>query len=207
MTFDTPKSKTDTAVQSLLGRCCGYGKNENIFIYCDEEEVKSYRDWVESGWVKFSSLTGKNISGDNEMVRKRCPEIENRIIDIDQNLIEYIESGNMTTERKKEVLNRIIDEQISRISDKLDEYISFTNVDPDKKTTTYTKNWTEPIKSGQFFGDSKTEYDPNRPYSIAMKYNIKTKQILLMVSKFIKRDAIATEKSIYTEKTSKELFL
>ena len=36
-----------TTVQSLLGRCCGYGKyNHNVLIYCDYEKAEYHYDWV-----------------------------------------------------------------------------------------------------------------------------------------------------------------
>ena len=45
MVHDTSESKVDTAVQSLLGRCCGYNKNKDILIYCDKISAEKYKNW------------------------------------------------------------------------------------------------------------------------------------------------------------------
>jgi hypothetical protein len=50
MIHDTSVSNSDTTVQSLLGRCCGYNKNKDILIYCDKLSATKYRDWVSSGF-------------------------------------------------------------------------------------------------------------------------------------------------------------
>lgn len=50
MMHDTANSNVDTTVQSLLGRCCGYGKNTNIEIYCDRESAEKYKKWVDSDY-------------------------------------------------------------------------------------------------------------------------------------------------------------
>lgn len=50
--WDTSDSNTDTAVQGLLGRCCGYDKkNHNVTIFCDVEQARNYAKIVESNFT------------------------------------------------------------------------------------------------------------------------------------------------------------
>lgn len=61
--WDSPESNTDTAVQGLLGRCCGYNKaSHNVIIFCDGVQARNYQDVVESGFraaneVKTNTIT------------------------------------------------------------------------------------------------------------------------------------------------------
>jgi hypothetical protein len=70
MVWDTPSSKSDTVAQSLMGRCCGYGKPTDIQIYCDVKSAKQYRDWVENEFEDFlgnaKNVTTKGSISSNE---------------------------------------------------------------------------------------------------------------------------------------------
>lgn len=62
MVHDTSISNVDTTVQSLLGRCCGYGKNKNIDIYCDRVSAEKYKKWVENEFkLDFVPDKSKNV--------------------------------------------------------------------------------------------------------------------------------------------------
>lgn len=39
-------SNVDRVVQGLVGRCCGYKKNENVIVVSDIHRVESYLNWV-----------------------------------------------------------------------------------------------------------------------------------------------------------------
>lgn len=46
--WDRLSGKDDTNLQSLLGRACGYGKNERTVVYCSKQTVDNYlRFWKE----------------------------------------------------------------------------------------------------------------------------------------------------------------
>jgi hypothetical protein len=47
---DQRNQSTDTVVQGLVGRCCGYGKEkDNVFIITNKKEVENYEHWVRTG--------------------------------------------------------------------------------------------------------------------------------------------------------------
>jgi hypothetical protein len=84
MTHDTFKSKTDTTVQSFLGRCCGYNKNQDVEIYCDLESAKEYKKWVESGLnPQYVPTKARNIVArvGNDYIVKKVDISSNKIID------------------------------------------------------------------------------------------------------------------------------
>lgn len=66
MVHDTYSSKVDTTAQSLLGRCCGYNKNDSVLVYCDENSARDYSDWVESGFtIKETPVNSKNVTSNS----------------------------------------------------------------------------------------------------------------------------------------------
>lgn len=61
--WETPFSNTDTAVQGLLGRCCGYGKRDHgVTIFCDIKQAKNYLDIVKSNFTEIKDGKTTNIS-------------------------------------------------------------------------------------------------------------------------------------------------
>jgi hypothetical protein len=66
MVHDTYDSKTDTVVQSLLGRLCGY-KSHNVDIFCDKDSADAYRVWVlENFTPAFIPTSAKNVKKPKE---------------------------------------------------------------------------------------------------------------------------------------------
>lgn len=57
MVHDCPHNKnTNTTVQSLIGRCCGYHKKKhNVKIYCDYEKAHQHYEWIKSNY-KISKI-------------------------------------------------------------------------------------------------------------------------------------------------------
>lgn len=60
-------TKCDVVIQSFVGRCGGYGKNNYIKIFCNISHVKKYVNFINS---KFSlsdvPTSGKNITGNKK---------------------------------------------------------------------------------------------------------------------------------------------
>lgn len=47
MVWDSPESNTDTAVQALVGRCCGYGKEKDgVLIGADIDQIQNYANYL-----------------------------------------------------------------------------------------------------------------------------------------------------------------
>lgn len=61
MVHDTYRSKSDTTVQSFLGRCCGYNKNQDIDIFCDLESARGYYKWTKNGFSKLQTPKSRNV--------------------------------------------------------------------------------------------------------------------------------------------------
>jgi hypothetical protein len=56
------KPSCDVVVQSLLGRCGGYGKNTNVIIYSHLDPIKEYVSFAKSQF-KILPSSGKNLTG------------------------------------------------------------------------------------------------------------------------------------------------
>ena len=133
MTHDTMISKSDTTVQSLLGRCCGYNKNKDIDIYCDLNSATEYVDWVDSGYKldKTPNVTGININGE-----KNIRDNTTFYFDI------YPEDFDLSS---SEFINKYKEE----IGDVKGRRVSFLNADSEgvKKRQWYSKHAVSDIKN------------------------------------------------------------
>lgn len=73
--IDLPSASENVTslVQGLVGRCCGYGKNEDLLVFTDETCVKAYADWVSGvdpeALVKASSRATIHKSGEVHTLR------------------------------------------------------------------------------------------------------------------------------------------
>jgi hypothetical protein len=75
LVHDYPHNEsTNTTVQSLLGRCCGYNKeNDDVLIYCDVTQAFNHFWWVDSGLDKTRVPTRtKYIYGPSRKLKQSC---------------------------------------------------------------------------------------------------------------------------------------
>lgn len=75
MVHDTPSSTyTHTAVQSLIGRCCGYGKeSHHTNIYCDYKKIIQHSEWIKHNYdIKHVPCDAKYISKRDKYVKDIC---------------------------------------------------------------------------------------------------------------------------------------
>lgn len=63
-----------TVVQSLIGRCCGYGKMENgTLIYCDYEKAYQHYQWIKSGYrTKKIPMSTRYINRSQAATKEIC---------------------------------------------------------------------------------------------------------------------------------------
>lgn len=73
--WDTLKSNTDTCVQGLLGRCCGYNKETHkVKIFTDLEKAKEYNIIVKDNFnTKNKSFTTNTISSTKDITEYTIP--------------------------------------------------------------------------------------------------------------------------------------
>lgn len=171
MMHDTSESKVDTAVQSLLGRCCGYNKNNDILIYCDRISVEKYKNWVISGYdINSIPDKSKNILGksklhiqtlreplefdvsNNQFILKSLSEKARRGTRIDRN-IEILKS------LKSDVINDLLKYEKYTIGTIFSVDVNKHNkwVTGGEKYTSYQKQYLDVISSKGFMGDYKPE--------------------------------------------------
>ena len=72
LVHDDPSNMyTHTTIQSLVGRCCGYGKKSNFtLIYCDVAKAFQHYKWIKHGYNK------KHIPTDSKYISKRSKKIK-----------------------------------------------------------------------------------------------------------------------------------
>jgi len=108
MVHDTYDSKSDTTVQSLLGRCCGYNKNRDILIYCDLESAEAYRDWVESDFHRNHVPTSaKNIKKGSKSEVKKVSEFRIELDDTNSSIITHINEFSLCKNRETRLLLKL----------------------------------------------------------------------------------------------------
>lgn len=214
MIHDTSESKVDTTVQSLLGRCCGYGKNNDILIYCDKISADKYKKWVESSYsLEMIPDKSKNINGSSRlMISSFRDPIEFDVSDND-----FI--NNMMPKRKRindriDILKSLNNSIIQDIIDKCDYTIgSIFNVDITKHNnwinggdqyTSYQKQYLDVLNGGGFMGDYKPDdssedkiNDEIGKIVFSAAYEIQNKKLLVSFGKIVKSSISSSDKSMY----------
>jgi hypothetical protein len=100
--------KCDVVVQSLLGRCCGYGKNTDILICCDYRSVEKYCKFVEANYDTNVPDTGKNLTG-----RKEHPTTNKELFTTDRTAEQIIDMEDIDIEDDQYL--EVTDEDIGQI--------------------------------------------------------------------------------------------
>lgn len=61
--FETKEARTDTTVQGLVGRCCGYNKEKHhVEIFCNIKNINEYINWINNHYdVEYIPHKSKNI--------------------------------------------------------------------------------------------------------------------------------------------------
>jgi hypothetical protein len=211
MVHDTSISNVDTTVQSLLGRCCGYGKNQDIEIYCDKFSAEKYKKWIESGYdLKLVPDKSKNIlsggkkNSNNEFLPKihtlhdpiefKSNDTIDRLMTTRKSKIDKI---NILKSLNNETINKILD---SGSFDKEYTIGSIFNVDKKKKNTSYKKQYSDVLNNKIFMGDYKPNKNDEGKIVFSAAYEKNDKTILVSFGKVIKPSGVLTsEKSMYHE--------
>lgn len=198
MVHDTLKSNTDTTVQSLLGRCCGYGKNKNIEIYCDKLSAEMFKDWVESNFSLDKIPTkAKNVKGGTNISINKISSpilfnLENSL------LIDKINKKSKSRLDKIEILKSLNNDFInSKLVDF--EIGSIFRVSKYKKNTSYKKQFLDVITHGMFMGDYKPSDDDLGKIIFSGSFDIDDNKLIIMIGQVIKNEIISSEKSMYHE--------
>ena len=218
MVHDTATSATDTTVQSLLGRCCGYGKNKDIEIYCDMESAKDYDAWVSSGFsMQRIPAKSKNISGSNSMqVVKLMEPIEStcdisKFADPTTGRIAKAKRGQKHS-RNLEILRSLGIDPIDRILRSDDPIISIINVSQDSDSNWGSQKWLrdQDLNSSKIFsgykgkdGQGISEEDEGKMV-LSAAYDFDRKKILIMIGQIAKSNVSSTEKTMYREKETED---
>ena len=217
MVHDTSESKVDTTAQSLLGRCCGYFKNDEIEICCDYDAAKKYRDWVDSGFsLNKVPDKSKNIKGQNGLhIKCFSPPIE-----FDVSLNTFIHNSLSSRAAKgqaslrninilKSLNNSIINDIINNGTlDK--EYTIGTifkvdiNKHNDWKTggksyTSYQKQYLDVLTNNIFMGDYKPDETELGKIIFSGAYEVQNKRLLVSFGRVEMSSVSADEKSMYHE--------
>jgi len=203
MVHDTAESKTDTTVQSLLGRCCGYGKNKDIQIYCDYKAAVDYRDWVASDFSKdFTPSKAKNILGGKNNLATTT-YIDSIIFDIKNNLpvLDIVAKGRRNRKEKEELLLLFNNETInSIIKGKIPfEIATLQTVSSKTKESNYLKNYANPKQTKKYFGDWHVKEDDLGKIVIAIFYEEDLKELMVQFGQVIRNNVEITvnPKTIY----------
>lgn len=70
---DSENSFTHTTAQSLLGRCCGYGKkNHSTLIYCDFDKAVQHYEWIINNYRKKYIPNDSKYIGKNGLTKNIC---------------------------------------------------------------------------------------------------------------------------------------
>jgi hypothetical protein len=214
MTHDTSDSNVDTTVQSLLGRCCGYGKNKDIEIFCDKISAEKYKNWVESEYdLDLVPDKSKNVIS-NGIGRNYVQTIYDPIeFDISDILSKMIMDKRKSKENKIKILESLNNDLINSILNngilRKDYTIgSIFTVDKNKTNTSYKKQYIDVINNKIFLGDFKTDSkgrDPKLGASddevgkivFSAAYEINDKKLLVSFGKITKPIVQTNDKSMY----------
>lgn len=211
MIHDTSESKVDTTVQSLLGRCCGYNKNKDILIYCDEISAKKYMDWVVSGYdMKLIPNKSKNILGSSNISIKpfRKPiefdVINNSFInELMSKRKTKIDRINILKSLNNDIINDIINNGVldkdftigSIFSVYMKKHNDWEN--GGKKYTSYQKQYIDVLKSDGFMGDYKPEENEVDKIVFSAAYDNTNKKLLVSFGKVGILNVSSSESSMY----------
>ena len=214
MVHDTSDSKVDTTVQSLLGRCCGYGKNQEIVIYCDKESAFKYKLWVESGYDLESIpdkskniLSNKRGKSNIRIETFRSPiefDVSNNSLVLDKIKIVNGRAINKTRNEKIDILRSLNSKEINSIIDFGILDVNYTigsifTTDINKDNTSYKKQYLSVLNSGIFMGDYKPKDGEEGKIVFSAAYDIHNKKILVSFGQVVKPSIIASENSMYHE--------
>lgn len=203
MVHDTATSNVDTTVQSLLGRCCGYGKNQDIDIYCDRFSAEKYKNWIESGY-HLDSVPDKSK---NVLAKGKSKYSLNKIKILKYDLKSDFEKNykkNNTKSAKKIILESYIDEK---------EYLSnhyYIGSFYDKSSKTITPLYDSKngyLCDNDMYGNLDNEFDtdlekgidPVGKYVITTLIDKKSNKIEFSIGEITHQVASTSEKSMYHE--------
>lgn len=215
MVHDTSESKVDTAVQSLLGRCCGYNKNKDILIYCDKISAEKYKNWVITGYdMDAIPDKSKNILGNSSTsIRSFRNPIE---FDVSDNKFIIDSMSNrakrgMALQRNVDILKSLNSKEINDILSKGVIGVDYTigtifSVDIDrhkswlnggKMYTSYQKQYLDVINNNIFMGDYKEKESEVGKIVFSAAYEVKQKKLLVSFGLVVKNSVSSSEKSMY----------
>lgn len=201
MVHDTAASNVDTTVQSLLGRCCGYGKNQDIDIYCDRFSAKKYKEWIESGY-HLDSVPDKSK---NVFAKGKSKYSLNKIKILKYDLKSDFEyKKNNKKSAKKIILESYIDEK---------EYLSnhyYIGTFYDKSSKTITSLYDSRngyLCENDMYGNLDNEFDtdlekgidPVGKYVITTLFDKVSNKIEFSIGEITHQVASTSEKSMYHE--------
>jgi hypothetical protein len=205
MVHDTADSNVDTTVQSLLGRCCGYGKNKDIEIYCDFDSALKYKNWVESDYdLKLVPNKSKNIKGSSD-VRIKTSHIP-LIFDVSNNcrVLEIMSKRKKSETDKIEVLKSLENETINDILSSGDlncdyDIGSIFKVNKNKENTSYKKQYLDVITNKTFMGDYKAEREDLGKSIFSASFEETEKKMVVSFGIVTENEVYVDSKSMYNE--------
>lgn len=204
MIHDTPIiNKSDVTVQSLLGRCCGYNKNQNVDVYVNLKAAEGYVKALESNFTDIP--TGKNTTKVIELKEgfslksTKVPLLIKGNTKLFKDLDN--EANNIT---KREILQEFIDNSLGKQKTKHFGKILGTNkITGNTPPTASKKLWLDPLNalnnnkkfilnvgSGVINNENKFT-DGDNVYSI--NYNHVSKELLLQFGKVVYSDELVTK--------------
>jgi hypothetical protein len=205
MVHDTSESKVDTTVQSLLGRCCGYGKNTDIDIFCDKLSAEKYKNWIESGYdLNFVPDKSKNVSSSG-IWNVRIESIHNPIeITVPSSTKQILNIKRKSKVDKINILKSLNDPFINSIINfgSLDtDYTigSIFNVDKMKNNSSYQKQYLDVVTNKIFMGDYKPKEEEVGKIIFSAAFEVNDNKIVVSFGKVIKPEVQTNVKSMYHE--------
>lgn len=204
MVHDTANSKADTAVQSLLGRCCGYSKNTNIEIYCDYDQAYAYRTWIENDYdLKLVPNKSKNIMATPGQVSIKSDKGSPILLDVAYNseVLSVLSKAKKTKADKLYVLSKLNNHYIKDLLSKNTcDCGTFYNVDrTNSNTTIYNKFYLEPIKYNSFISDYSADLSDINKIIFSAAYNESENKLLVLIGKVVENQKSTSPDSMYHE--------
>lgn len=205
MVHDTAESKVDTTVQSLLGRCCGYGKNQDIEIYCDYDSALKYKNWVESDYdLKLVPNKSKNIKGSNDV---KIQTLHNPILfDVSKNIkvLEIMSKRKKNETEKIEVLQSLENDTINTILssgelNKTYDIGSIFKVNKNKENTSYKKQYLDVMTNKTFMGDYKAEKEDLGKKIFSAAFEETEQKLVVSFGIVVENEVYVDTKSMYHE--------
>jgi len=198
MVHDTNNSNTDTTVQSLLGRLCGYNKNKNINVYCDLKAAIKYKLWIENNYeISFIPNKCKNVLSDNKL--KITTFIQPKSFNIfDENIYDIIDKDKKTLIDKINILRSLKCNEIDDILN-CDNYIvsTFIKVKKNNESSSYQKYYLDVLKYNTYYGNYKPKPNELNKIVICLTYNLDEKILLITFGKIIQNNILVSENSMY----------